>query len=178
MQIFITSILIGISLSMDAFSIALLYGTLEMPKKKMYLTAIVVSIYHFFMPLFGFLLGKIVINILVFDPNVIVSIIFFIIAIDMIISTIKEEKELILLDLIGLLLFGFAVSVDSFSTGIGLKLITNNIIQTVMIFSILSGIFTYAGLKLGNKLNRRYGKYSTIIGSMTLIGLSLYYLTK
>ena len=178
MQILITSFLIGISLSMDAFSISLLYGTLNMSNKKILLTSLVVAIYHFFMPLFGFFLGKYILKLLVIEPNIIIAIIFILIAIDMMISAIKEEKELILLNIIGLSLFGFAVSIDSFSTGIGLKLITDNIIKTVFIFSVLSGIFTYVGLKLGNKLNHRYGKWSTIIGGLILIGLAIYYLTK
>jgi manganese efflux pump family protein len=178
MQILITSILIGISLSMDTFSISLLYGTLNLSNKKIILLSIIVAIYHFFMPLIGNLIGNIILKLLIIEPNIIISILFLLLAIEMIKSVIKEEKNLILLNIIGLLLFGFAVSIDSFSTGIGLKIITPNIPLTVSIFSVLSGIFTYIGLKLGNRLNRRYGKISSIIGGIILICLSLYYLTK
>ena len=52
MHIFIV-ITIAISLSMDAFSLSLLYGTLNLEKKFIWKLSLIVSIYHFFMPILG-----------------------------------------------------------------------------------------------------------------------------
>ena len=41
--------IIAISLSMDAFSLALAYGTISLSKKEINILSIVVGIYHFFM---------------------------------------------------------------------------------------------------------------------------------
>jgi putative Mn2+ efflux pump MntP len=51
--------IIAISLSMDAFSLSLAYGTISLSKKEIRLLSFIVGIYHFFMPILGMLLGKI-----------------------------------------------------------------------------------------------------------------------
>ena len=53
-------VIIAISLSMDAFSLALAYGTLQLPPKRIFLLTIIVGIYHFIMPIIGRLMGKII----------------------------------------------------------------------------------------------------------------------
>ena len=48
MDIFFTIVLIGISLSMDAFSLALVYGTYSLVKKDILLLSVIVGLFHFF----------------------------------------------------------------------------------------------------------------------------------
>ena len=50
--------LIAVSLSMDAFSLSLAYGTLNVDKSKRILLSIIVGAYHFFMPILGMNVGK------------------------------------------------------------------------------------------------------------------------
>ena len=77
-----------------------------------------------------------------------------------------------------LLIFGLAVSLDSFSVGLGLKAIYSNPLVSAFIFSISSLIFTYIGLLLGKKINECIGKISTIVGSLILIMIGILYLYK
>ena len=77
-----------------------------------------------------------------------------------------------------MLLFGLAVSIDSFSVGIGINNISNNYIACSCIFSIISFIFTYIGLFLGSKLNQLLGKFATLIGGITLIILGITFIFK
>ena len=46
-------ILVAISLSMDAFSLSLAYGTLDLERKNINLLSLIVGAYHFIMPLLG-----------------------------------------------------------------------------------------------------------------------------
>ena len=94
----------------------------------------------------------------------------------MIIETFKKKEEIKIMEINELLLFGLAVSLDSFSVGIGLKAITNNYIICVSIFSLSSFIFTYIGLVLGKKINNLIGKISTLIGGLTLIIIGIIYI--
>ena len=94
----------------------------------------------------------------------------------MIIDTFKNEEEIKKMNIKELLLFGLAVSLDSFSVGIGLKALTNNYIQCVSIFSLSSFIFTYIGLIIGKKINNIIGKISTLIGGITLIIIGIIYI--
>lgn len=171
-------ILIAISLSMDAFSLALIYGTQGISKKDKVLLSIIVGIYHFIMPIIGLFIGTYIETKIAFSPDIIVGIILLIIAIEMIISSQKKQEEKFLISLPGYLIFGLSVSIDSLTTGIGLPAITNNFIEAATIFSLTSLIFTYIGLNLGNKLNQRYGKVSTFIGGIILLIIAITYILK
>lgn len=169
-------ILIGISLSMDAFSLALAYGTLNLKNRNINLLSIIVGLYHYFMPLLGMFVGKKIINLLPISSNFLVFIVLFLIGIQMIIESFKEEKEIKKLNLFEMILFGIAVSIDSFSLGLGLKTLYKNPYISALIFSISSMLFTYIGLKIGKKINQKIGNISTIFGGITLIIISIIYL--
>lgn len=163
---------------MDAFSLALIYGTQGINKKDKIILSLIVGIYHLIMPLIGLSIGIYITNKLIINTNILVGVILCLIAIEMIISSFKDEEERFLLTLPGYLIFGLSVSVDSLTTGIGLPAITENYFLTATIFSITSLIFTYLGLNLGNILNKKYGKVSTIIGGSILFSIGIIYIFK
>ncbi len=168
--------LIAIGLSMDAFSLALIYGTLNMEKKYHNLMSIFVGLFHFFMPLFGYFIGKMLFSILPVRPEMIAGIIFIALAIEMLFSLKKEEQLKLLENIYSICLFAFTVSIDSFSIGIGLGSLTNNIYIASLIFSVTSAIFTYLGVKLGDVLVKKFGNLATLIGSIILLGLGIHYI--
>lgn len=174
----LTLFLIAISLSMDAFSLSLLYGTEGIRKKDKILLAIIVGIYHFIMPFIGLSIGSFITSKIILNTNILVGIILSLISIEMIISSFKQKEEKFLLSLPGYLLFGLSVSIDSLTTGIGLTAITNSYLIAVSIFSVTSFIFTFLGLNLGNILNQKYGKISTLIGGVILLILGIIYIFK
>lgn len=172
MSSFFTILLIGISLSMDAFSLALVYGMQGMTKKQKIFLSIIVGIYHFIMPLIGLIFGTILDNINLISIDIIATLILIYIGIDLIISNSKKEDRLEITK-IGFLIFGLSVSIDSLTIGIGLKAITNNYLISSIIFSLTSLIFTYLGLTLGNIIGNKIGSYSKIIGGSVLIIIAI-----
>jgi len=173
---FLLVLIIAVSLSMDAFSLSLAYGTLNLSKKDITKLALVVGIYHFFMPLIGMFLGNYIISFLPVNTDFIVFAILSIIGVQMIIETFREEKKVETMNFVQLLTFGLAVSIDSFSVGIGLKMIDSNFILTSLTFSLSSFIFTWLGLLLGKKINLLIGKVSTTLGGIVLIIIGFIYL--
>lgn len=163
---------------MDAFSLALIYGTQYITKKGKILLSIIVGVYHFIMPLIGLTLGLYVTSKVIINTNILVGIILSLIAIEMIISSFKNKEEKFLLSIPGYLLFGLSVSIDSLTTGIGLPAITDKYILSASVFSVTSLLFTFLGLNLGNILNKKYGKISTIIGGIILLVIGLLYILK
>lgn len=168
-------LMIAISLSMDAFSLSLAYGTLDIEKKDIILLSIIIGVFHFFMPLIGIFLGSRILHFLPIEPNAIVFIVLSFIGIEMIIDTFKN-KEVKRMKKLESLLFGFAVSIDSFSVGLGLESITNNYFTSSLLFSLSSFIFTYVGLTLGKKISKFIGILSTLIGGLVLIIIGIFYL--
>lgn len=167
--------IIAVSLSMDAFSLSLAYGTTNLTNKERKTLSFIVGVYHFFMPILGMFFGKFILSFIHIGEDLIALLIFTVIGINMIVESIKGKDEIKKLKLKEMILFGFGVSIDSFSVGIGINSINNNYILCSLIFSIVSCIFTYIGLSLGNKLNMLVGKISTIIGGISLIIFGLVY---
>ena len=164
--------LVAISLSMDAFSMSIAYGTYIKRKNEILKLSIIVGLYHFIMPIIGTNFGKKILSLIQINPKFITLIIFILIGINMIFESNKEYK-IKKVNLKEFLLFGLAVSIDSFSIGIGINSISNNYILCSMIFSIISFLFTYFGLVMGNKLSNFIGKFAPILGGVMLIILGI-----
>jgi putative Mn2+ efflux pump MntP len=172
----LTIILIAVSLSIDAFSLALAYSLMNKNKKYLYVSFLV-GVFHFFMPLIGQKIGDLFIDEIPIEPHLIIAIIFSIILIEMI-KSIKEDKEIFEFNFINGVLFAFFVSLDSFSVGIGLNIITNNFITSCIIFSIFSCFLTYVGFIIGNYFSKKVGNISKFIGIILLLFLIVYHLCK
>ncbi len=168
MKYFSILLLIAIGLSMDAFSLALGFGTLNFSKNQSLKISITVGIFHFFMPLIGLLIGNFLIFSLHFNPHFVMGVILLFISLEMLIELIKNEESKLSTNIIGLILFSLSVSLDAFSTGIGLNAITNNYLLASFIFSIVSFSFTFLGLILGKYSTRFLGKYARILGIILL----------
>jgi putative Mn2+ efflux pump MntP len=174
----ISIFLIGIALSMDTFSLSLCYGVLQLSKRKMITLAIIVGLFHFFMPILGMFFSDIIKNLIIIDMKIIVFIIFMILGVEIIMSSIKKDASIILLNIVGMFLFAFTVSIDSFSAGIGINFISDKHLICSVIFSLTSLSFTYAGLTIGNVIGLKFKDVSKIIGGLILIVFALTYLFK
>lgn len=171
MSSFLTILLIGLSLSMDAFSLALIYGIIGITNKQKIILSIIVGIYHFLMPLIGLNFGILIDSVSFINLQIISSIILIYIGIDLITS--KEEEHNLVTNILGFIMFGLSVSIDSLTIGIGLKTITNNYLLAAITFSLTSLIFTYLGLILGNTIGKKIGSYAKIIGGIILITIAI-----
>lgn len=164
-------LLIGVSLSMDAFSLAILYGTLQSNIRHNLILSSLVGIFHFFMPLIGIYFGNIITKYI--DPSYVTSIIFIFIGLSMISDIFKKEKSVKILKFAEMFIFAFAVSIDSFSLGIGLNIFTQKYLFSSLCFCLCSFIFTLLGLSLGNKISNKIGSISTLIGGIVLSSIGL-----
>lgn len=91
----------------------------------------------------------------------------------MIVESFGNKTEIRKLNFTEMLLFGFAVSLDSFSVGLSLKYIYKNPYVCALIFSISSSIFTFFGLNIGMKVSNYFGRMSTLLGGIILIIIGL-----
>lgn len=169
-------ILLSIGLSMDAFSLSLIYGTLNLDAKTQKLMSLSVGIFHFFMPILGYQIGEMILKLININPNTLVGIIFIILGIEMILSVNKDEQVKMLTSLFSIILFSFTVSIDSFSIGIGFGVAALDILLPCITFSLTSMIFTYMGVMLGNRLSNKFGSITTILGAIILLVLGISYI--
>lgn len=158
---------------MDTFSLSILYGTIKLSNKKIYMLSIIVGFFHFIMPLLGNLIGSVVLSKLLFDSDIVVGIIFILIAVEMLVG---KEEVMGLDSLYAFLLFGVSVSLDSFSVGLGISTITLYPFFAYIIFSLVSLLFTFLGLKFGRFLSEKLGRISTFFGAFILVFLGVLYI--
>jgi len=163
---------------MDAFTLSLTYGLLNIPKKRIFLTSLSVGIFHFIMPLLGMQVGNIISIIINTNFKVILILVLVIILIESIKSLKEETEKEYDLNLLNIIIFSSLVSFDSFSIGIGIKYITDNIYLGSLIFTILSFSFTYAGFTLGSILKEKASNNSKILSIIVLSITIVYFICK
>ena len=159
---------------MDAFSVAIAYGTNKIKIDKTIIFSILIGIFHFFMPIIGSVIGLKIQKIV---PNIdsIVGLVFLVLAIQMFITR-NDSPEIKKLDILSILIVALSVSIDSFTIGIGFGILKDRIILPAIIFSLTSSLISFIGLILGNKLNNKLGNKAIYIGIIILIIISLKYL--
>lgn len=159
---------------MDAFSVAIAYGTNRIKINQIIVFSSLIGIFHFFMPIIGSLIGLKIQKII---PNIdnIVGLVFLILAIQMFITR-NDSPEIKKLDILSMIILALSVSIDSFTIGIGFGILKDKIILPAIIFSLTSSLISFIGLILGNKINNKLGNKAIYIGIIILIIISLKYL--
>ncbi len=174
----ITILTIAVALSMDTFSLSLGLGTCSLSKKKSLALSGIVGIMHFIMPCLGIIIGKNLRNFFQINSNLLLGIILIFIAGQMLYEIFVKEETTIDFSIFGMLFFAIGVSIDAFSTGLGLTAITNNIILAMLTFSITSFFFTLLGLLIGKYANKILGVYASFFGALLLIVIGISHLLK
>ena len=177
MNIFLL-LLIGISLSMDTFSLSLSLGTFKINTHKCILFSIIVGIFHFFMPLIGNLLGNSINKFIMINPNRLLFVIFLFIAIEMLLQILSKEEKKYDFSFINMIIYAFSVSIDSLSVGVGLKAIINYPVIGSIVFCVISCLFTLFGLFIGKFYSEKLGKFAQFTGFLIILILSIVHLFK
>ena len=165
--------IMAVSLSMDAFSLALAYGTLGMSNKDNAFLALIVGLFHLIMPLIGMFIGEVAISLFKFEADIVVALILSFIGIQMVVSSFKNDEVIKPLKFSDFFLFALAVSIDSLTLGITLPNMGLNVIISPLVFAFVSCLFTFVGLIIGNKVENLLRKIATIIGGVALVLIGL-----
>lgn len=171
-------LMIGISLSIDAFSVSTCIGMCNLTFKKTLNTSMLIGLFHFIMPLIGVFISYQIKRILLIDSDIILGIILLLLSLQLFIEYLKPSNKEITLNKYGALFFALGVSIDSFTIGLGLSAITDNLLLSSTIFSLCSFSFTFLGLTLGRYINMLFKKYSYLIGTLVLFVLGMIFLLK
>ena len=164
-------ILIGLSLSMDAFSISLILAFKNSKKRYGIISSFSFSLFQFLMPILGFFTGNIISDKIISYHTYFSAIILIIIGVLML--TEKKSNEKIKINLQELLLLSIATSIDAFIIGISLSFNETSILIASSIIGIITLIMCLIGYFLGYIFNKKAHKYASFIGGITLIILGI-----
>jgi putative Mn2+ efflux pump MntP len=166
--------LIGLSLSMDTFSLSLSLGTLNISKRRIVIYSLLVGVFHFFLPLLGYCLSNTLKNIITISGNRLLMIVFVFLAVSMLINLFSKEEKEYHFNLIDMFIMALSVSIDSFTIGIGLFFTIKTVLLCCLIFFVLSFAFTILGFALGIICKYRFGKVANLIGLILIIFVMIF----
>ena len=178
----INSILLGVGLAMDAFSVSIANGLNEphMKKTKFLSIAGVFAFFQALMPLIGWVFVHTLLNYFkIFEKFIpwIALILLSFIGIKMIVEAVKqkdeeEKKETLTFKL--LIVQGIATSIDALSAGFTIA--EYQILSAILCAGIIS-VVTFAicivGLLIGKKVGKMFSAKAQIFGGIILIGIGL-----
>lgn len=175
---FFNSVLLGVGLAMDAFSVSLANGLNEpdMSSKKMSAIAGVFALFQAAMPMIGWICVHTLIQYFKsfqkFVPGT-ALILLLLIGGDMLMEGIKkgnEEAEKSKLGIAVLLLQGVATSIDALS--VGFTIAEYGFLMAAacaLIISVVTFVVCMAGLAIGKKFGTKFSNKASILGGIILI---------
>ena len=178
----INSVLLGVGLAMDAFSVSLANGLNEpaMKKNRMSLIAGVFSFFQAAMPMIGWIcvhtIMQVFKNFEKFIPWIALLLLCYIGG-ELLLDGIKNqdsEEESTKLGFGALLIQGVATSIDALS--VGFTIAEYGFVMALIcaiIIAVVTFIISFAGLILGKKFGTKFAGNASILGGVILIGIGL-----
>lgn len=188
---FIEILLIGIGLSMDAFSVSICKGlTTKKFSWKMALTCgLWFGLFQALMPLIGFFLGSQFEAYITSVDHWIAFGLLFLIGANMIREALSKKESASChcegeprsnppvddhpLSFKTMLLLAIATSIDALAVGISFACIQVKIWSSVLIIGVTTFLFSVIGVKIGNVFGSKFEKSASIIGGIILILIGL-----
>lgn len=179
---FFNSVMLGIGLAMDAFSVSLANGLNEskMKTRKMCGVSGIFAFFQFAMPMIGFICVSTVAQCFTAFEKLIPYIALILLSFiggKMMYEGIKSnnsDQEVMPVGLTGLLIQGVATSIDALS--VGFTIADYSLIQAVLsclIIGIVTFFICYLGIEIGKKAGTKLAGKAGILGSVILIFIGL-----
>ena len=181
-QFFFNSILLGIGLAMDAFSVSLANGLNEpkMPKGKMAKVAGIFAGFQFLMPMIGWFCVTTLLELFsAFEPLIpwIALILLCFIGGKMLLEGIRgdcQQEDTCGVGLSALLLQGVATSIDALS--VGFTIAHYNVLEALLATLLIGAVtffICFMGLEIGKKAGTRLAGKAGIFGGAILIFIGI-----
>ena len=183
MAFFITNLLLGTALAMDAFSLSVADGIYypDMKDRKRFMIAATYGGFQCFMPLAGWFCVTLIAEAFeVFRGFIpwIALILLLVLGVRMIVETLKdrpnEEESVRNITFLGLMAQGVATSIDALS--VGFTIATYDLAHALLaalIIGVVTFIICYTGLIIGSMVGMRITRFSGILGGLILIGIGI-----
>lgn len=179
---FLNSILFGVGLAMDAFSVSMANGLNEpdMPLKREVLIAGTFAVFQIIMPLAGWVCVRYISSLFeAFSRWIpwIALLLLLYIGGKMLIEGIRKrggEEESTAVGFAGLMLQGIATSIDALSVGFTIsELGIAMAVSEALIIGLVTFFICIAGLRIGRTFGTKLSKKASILGGSILIAIGI-----
>lgn len=170
----VTLTIMAFALAMDAFSVGLGMGMFKLRLRQIFKIGITIGFFHVWMPLLGIIAGRLLSEKFGAIATYVGGGLLIILGINMVWSGFQKEKESMITPVgMGLMLFGFSVSLDSFSVSLTLGIYGAKTLLVLTCFGVTATILTWLGLIIGRKVQGWLGSYSEALGGCILFAFGL-----
>lgn len=175
---FLNSVLFGVGLAMDAFSVSLANGLDDagMRKRRMSAIAGTFAVFQTLMPLLGWICIHTIASVLEFFEKLvpwIALVLLLLIGGKMLFESIRgqeEEGDKKPVSVGGLMLQGIATSIDALSVGFTIAYYDlAAAVLEALIIGVVTFIICIAGLKIGKKIGTSLSGKASVLGGLILI---------
>lgn len=182
MVMFVTLLLMGVGLSMDAFAVSICKGLAmrRVNKKQCFVIALFFGGFQALMPLIGWFLGSQFEQYITSIDHWIAFILLCFIGGKMILEAVREkdEKDEVEqmdppLDLKELFVMAVATSIDALAVGITFAFLDIPILEAILVIGITTFIICVIGVYVGNFFGSRYKRKATLAGGVILVLLGV-----
>lgn len=165
----------AVALGLDAFSVSLGMGMIRLKRRQIFNIGMTIGVFHIIMPLVGIGIGRILSEKFGSLATIVGGVVLLGLGFHIVYSSLirGNEKRSAPTSGLGLCLFAFGVSLDSFSVGLSLGIFGARTWATIVIFGLVSALLTWTGLILGRHVEKVFGTYGEVLGGMILIGFGL-----
>ena len=175
---FISVLLIGIGLAMDAFSVSVSDGIiLKSPKPQQAAKiALFFGGFQFLMPCIGFLLGSAFARYIESFDHWIAFVLLVFIGGKMIFEAIKKDEDEDIKNPLSsstLLILAVATSIDALAVGVTFATVSVPIIWAAAIIGVVTFFISATGVYIGSRCGNLFGNKAEIIGGLVLCGIGI-----
>ncbi|NHN33802.1 manganese efflux pump MntP [Paenibacillus agricola] len=175
---FITILIMAFALGLDALSLGIGIGMRGIRKLDVLKLSMIIAVFHMVMPLIGMLMGSYMSALLGGVATKAGGILLVLLGAHMVYNSLKGEpvQSMNHKSFMGMLVFAFSVSIDSFSVGVSLGMFAGDRVLTVIMFGAVGGLMSIIGLMLGRKAGRWLGEYGEAAGGVILLAFGVRFL--
>lgn len=171
---YITLLLLSVGLAMDAFSVATVtgFGLPHVDYSDASRLSVSFGLFHVFMPVLGWLAGNTVMLIISRYDHWLAFLLLLLVGGRMIFEAVTDGSPVDPSRVLGglnIILFSLAVSIDSMAVGLSFSLERIAIMVPSIVMGLVTALFTFVGLAIGNKTGRSFGRNAQIVGGVILI---------
>ncbi|MGA2489252.1 MAG: manganese efflux pump MntP family protein [Anaerolineales bacterium] len=171
---FFEILLIALSLAMDAFAVCLSVGTQKQTSgpRPVFRLAFHFGLFQFLMPVIGWFAGTTILRYISAYDHWVAFVLLAFVGIRMVRSGFRTDAEELKNDPSRgwtLILLALATSIDALAIGFSLGVVGVTIWYPAIVIGVVTGLISWLGIFLGNRLGQMFGKRMEIIGGIVLI---------
>jgi putative Mn2+ efflux pump MntP len=182
MDAMLSILLIGVSLSLDAFAVSVSSGISDRGLKSFHIVraSFFFGAFQFVMPIIGWALGKAFVTYIAAYDHWIASGLLAFIGGKMIVGAIPRKnregtaaKGIDLQNLGNLLLLAVATSIDALAVGLSFSMVNRGVYVPALIIGCVTFGVCFLGFQCGKKIGLVFEAGSQIVGGIILIGIGV-----